>query len=271
MIKRRYPQGFAKAFNVTYDDGVLQDVRFVQLLNKYGLKGTFNLNSALMKSEFEWTHESGSIVKRLPQSIVVDLYREHEVASHTLTHPYMSNLSKGDIMYELIGDKANLQTIFQKRITGFAVPFDYYSDLIEQCVKESGFEYARISEESHSYAPCEAYYRWKAGIFHLSSDLDAYIEGFLNTDEELAVCQIVGHTYDLDVENMWEKMEDIFAKISTDKTILPMTHIELVRYLRAIRSATIKDNMIINNSDIDLWFEINGSIKQLHPKEVMKF
>ena len=49
MVKKLYPYGKKKAFNVTYDDGVLQDIRFVELLNKYGLKGTFNLNSGLME------------------------------------------------------------------------------------------------------------------------------------------------------------------------------------------------------------------------------
>ena len=44
-MRKLYPGGKRKAFNITYDDGVLQDVRFVQLLNRYGLKGTFNLNS----------------------------------------------------------------------------------------------------------------------------------------------------------------------------------------------------------------------------------
>jgi len=36
MIKRLYPDGKAKAFNITYGDGILQDVRFVELMNKYG-------------------------------------------------------------------------------------------------------------------------------------------------------------------------------------------------------------------------------------------
>lgn len=39
MIQKLYPGGKQKAFNVTYDDGVLQDIRFVELLNKYNLKG----------------------------------------------------------------------------------------------------------------------------------------------------------------------------------------------------------------------------------------
>jgi hypothetical protein len=63
MIRKLYPHGKKKAFNVTYDDGVLQDVRFVALLNQYQIKGTFNLNSGLMRDGFAWTHESGCVVK----------------------------------------------------------------------------------------------------------------------------------------------------------------------------------------------------------------
>ena len=36
-----------KAITFSYDDGVTQDIRLVELLNKYNLKSTFNLNSEL--------------------------------------------------------------------------------------------------------------------------------------------------------------------------------------------------------------------------------
>lgn len=84
-IRKLYPGGRSKAFSISYDDGVLQDTRFVALLNKYGLKGTFNLNSGLMRSQFTWTHESGLPVTRLSESAALELYTGHEVASHTLT------------------------------------------------------------------------------------------------------------------------------------------------------------------------------------------
>ena len=80
MFRKTFPKGKTKVFNVTYDDGVLQDVWFVALLNKYNLKGTFNLNSGLMESEFEWTHESGRVIKRLSKEKAVPLYQGHEIA-----------------------------------------------------------------------------------------------------------------------------------------------------------------------------------------------
>ena len=53
MIKKLYPNGKEKAFNLTYDDGIYDDYKFVELLNKYNLKGTFNLNSKLMKENYD--------------------------------------------------------------------------------------------------------------------------------------------------------------------------------------------------------------------------
>ena len=267
MIKKLYPNGKSKAFSITYDDGVLQDIRFVELLDKYNIKGTFNLNSELMKQEFEWIHESGMVVKRLPEEIVTKLYKNHEVASHTLTHPFMNNLSEEEIMYQLKQDKTNLEKIFGREVLGFAVPFDYYNDMIANCAKKCGFEYARMSEERYSYTPPEEYYYWAAGALHTSQGFNEFVEKFFSTYEELALCQIVGHSYDLDVENMWEGIEDILKCVSKDKDIISMTNIELVRYLKAIRSVDITEDSIINTTDMELWFEVDGKVVSIKPTE----
>ena len=267
MICKCYPYGKKKAFNVTYDDGVLQDVRFVELLNQYGLKGTFNLNSALMENAFEWIHETGCVVKRLGTDAARTLYRGHEIASHTLTHPYMHGLTKEQVLYELSQDKANLEKLFGEEIRGFAVPFDYYSDLIAECVKECGFAYGRISEMSDSFRPQNDFYRWKATVFHCEDILERLTYQFVETEEELALFQIVGHGYDLDTENMWNRMENIFQIISRQDDILPMTMIEIIEYLKAIEQAEITDQYIQNNSDLSLWFAIDHTICEVKPNE----
>ncbi|MEE1220178.1 MAG: polysaccharide deacetylase family protein [Ruminococcus sp.] len=271
MIKKLYPYGKEKVFNVTYDDGVLQDVRFVELLNKYKLKGTFNLNSGLIKNEFEWLHEKGFVVKRLSKEKVFDLYTGHEIASHTLTHPFMQDKTESEILYELKEDKKNLENIFNQKIKGFAVPFDYYSDLIEACAKKSGFEYARISEESLSFKPQTDYHRWKATIFHTDNTLEKFVNNFIDSDEELAIFQIAGHTYDLDAEDMWDKIESIFNIISLQDNIISMTTIEIIDYLKAMGKAEITDTYITNNSEHSLWFSINGTICEVKSKNKFLF
>lgn len=265
MIKKLYPNGKKKAFNITYDDGVTQDIRFVQLLDRYGIKGTFNLNSQLMAQQFEWIHPNGMTVRRLPPHAVVQLYKNHEVASHTLTHPYMHDMSKDEIMRQLGQDKHNLQQLFGREIAGFAVPFSFYSDLIADCARECGFEYARCSEERYSYNPPQNYYWWAAGAFHLNPQMWSFADGFFATDSQLALCQIVGHSYDLDAEDMWQAIEGLLKRVALDVDVICLTNLQLVRYLKAMDSAEISAHSIINNSDTTLWFGINGQATAVSP------
>lgn len=268
-MKKLYPMGKTKAFNITYDDGVLQDVRFVELLNRYGLKGTFNLNSRLMEEEFAWTHPNGMEVRRLSGEVVKGLYEGHEIASHTLTHPYMNELTEEELLRQLGEDRKNLERHFGREVKGFAVPFSYYSDRIAWCAESCGFEYARKSDFSLSYKPCTDWYHWMTGVYHIMPDLVPFVTGFLLTDRELAVCQIVGHSYDLDAEQLWDTMEKICAAVSGREEIWPCTNLELVRYLKAMECCTIEDGRICNHSDTELWFEIDGKKVPISPGEAV--
>ena len=44
-IFMRFPGGRAKALTLSYDDGVVQDIRLIDIMRRHGLKGTFNINS----------------------------------------------------------------------------------------------------------------------------------------------------------------------------------------------------------------------------------
>lgn len=271
MIKKLYPNGKKKAFNITYDDGVLQDIRFVEMMNKYNLKGTFNLNYGLMEQEFEWTHNSGLVVKRLTPERALGLYGDHEIASHSYTHPFMDEMSKEQILDEMMKDKKKLEDLFGKEVVGFAVPFDYYSDLIADCAKECGFEYSRDGSETYDYKPGNRYYYWSASTYHVKPEFKGFVEGFFETDEEMALCQIVGHTYDLDVMDMWDYIESVIKRVAEADDIINMTNMELVRYLKAMDMVVIDgDRLIENRSDMKLWFECDGEIVSVDSRSIWK-
>lgn len=258
MIRKLYPGGKTKAFNISYDDGVVQDIRFVELLNRYGLKGTFNLNYGLMHQGFTWQHECGMTVRRIPEEQISALYEGHEIASHSYSHPYFDHMEETEILRELGADKFFLERLSGGEVAGYATPFYYYSDLMAQCVRHCGFAYARISEESNDYSIPGDFYRWRGSKFHWDDDLEEFVEGFLCSNRELALCQLVGHSYDLDVMHLWDKMERILWKVSENPEVWPATHIELVRYLRNMKLAQITDREIINESDMQLWFAVDG-------------
>ena len=70
-----FPGGKHKALTMSYDDGRTQDRRLIEIFNKYGIRGTFHLNSGLMDENHIQPEE------------VPTLYKGHEVSCHTVTHP----------------------------------------------------------------------------------------------------------------------------------------------------------------------------------------
>ena len=50
-----------KLLTFSYDDGVTQDIRLIELFNKYGMKATFNLNSMRLGQPRELVREGVTI------------------------------------------------------------------------------------------------------------------------------------------------------------------------------------------------------------------
>ena len=51
-----------KAVTISYDDGVVFDKKLIDIFNKYGIKGTFNLTRIDKDEEKGWVTERGLLV-----------------------------------------------------------------------------------------------------------------------------------------------------------------------------------------------------------------
>lgn len=69
-----FPGGKPQALTFSYDDGTVHDRRLVEIFNRFGMKGTFNLNSGVVADN-----------RVLPDEYK-ELYQGHEIACHGLTH-----------------------------------------------------------------------------------------------------------------------------------------------------------------------------------------
>ena len=159
-----------------------------------------------------------------------------------------------------------LETTIQCKKCGFK-----HSDVIALEHNDPAKYSLKISEETLSFEPQTNYHRWKATVFHLDNSLDKLADDFIKSNDELALFQIVGHTYDLDTENMWDKIENIFKKVSNQNDVIPMTTIEIIEYLTAMDKVEITDSHIINNSNKSLWFLINGAVRVVNPESKLAF
>ena len=133
-----FPGGRMKAFTVSYDDAWPEDRRLIEIMNKYGVKGTFNINSG------------EKLFTDIPDP--TELYRGHEVASHALTHAYLDRVAPSTATFEIIKDRENLEKIFGGSIRGFAYPYTAYNRDTPALLRSCGIAYARTADCTRQFA-----------------------------------------------------------------------------------------------------------------------
>ena len=209
-----------KIVSLSFDDGTIYDLRFIELLNKHQLKATFNLNSEL--ENFVWYFE-GKPIERLKLKEVKDLYVGHEVASHSLTHPYFSQLSETEIIRQVQNDILNLRNIFGYEIEGFAFPFSDQTEENIRIVKGNiPLSYIRYSFLDNSEVHQDRYH---IHINALYDDEDIYdrLNDFKKTPSDAGLFVIAGHSYEFEMKNDWGKIEKLLSYLENDNELTVLT------------------------------------------------
>lgn len=201
-----------KIFLISFDDGTVWDRRFVELLNKYNMKATFNLNSGL--EDFVWYYEDRFPVKRQILSDTLELYRGHEVASHSLHHHWLNTLTPPQLSREVGDDCAALKQLFNLEEIGFGVPFTACGDREVNIIRKF-VRYIRLSEFSDSFAPPEDPYHIPIHALYNQPDVKERIAAFAKCDLPVALFVMAGHSYELEVLDHWDYMEALLQYIQS--------------------------------------------------------
>ena len=217
-----------KIVSLSFDDGTIYDKRFIGLLNKYGLRATFNLNSGL--KDFIWYYEDKPI-RRLNLEESKEIYKGHEVASHSLTHPYFSSLDEKRQIREVEEDILNLEKIFSRKIEGFAFPFIDQTEANIQVVKNNiDLKYIRCSIFTEKILPKDRYH---VGINALYDDKDIYekLERYKSNILPNSLFVIAGHSYEFEVKNDWEKIEKLLKYLKENDELLVLPLIDAIKLI----------------------------------------
>lgn len=224
--------GKMKAVTFSYDDGVLQDERLIAILDKYGLRGTFNINSELLGKPGELNIQGTRVdhTKIAPERVST-VYRNHEVAVHTLTHPNLTGLSEEEILRQVEEDRKNLSAMVGYSVVGMAYPCGGVNndDRVAAILKQkASVKYARTITSNHSFDLQKNLYRFDPTVYHREMDaMFALGEEFLRLQpEEPKIFYIWGHSYEFDLWNTWERFEEFCKFISGKADIFYGTNTE---------------------------------------------
>lgn len=201
-----------KIFLISFDDGTVWDRRFVELLNKYGIKATFNLNSGL--EDFVWQYEDRFPVRRQILADTVELYRGHEIASHSLHHHWLNTLTPPQLSREVGDDCAALKQLFGLQEIGFGVPFTACNEREVKIIRKF-VRYIRLSEFSDSFAPPADPYHIPIHALYNQPDVRERIAAFAESDLPVALFVMAGHSYELEVLDHWGYMEELLQYIQS--------------------------------------------------------
>ena len=228
--------GKMKAVTFSYDDGTTQDIRLVELLNKYGLKSTFNINSELLSKRGIVGRGGGRMIAhyKLHREDVKAVYEGHEIAVHTLTHPKLTLLEDSEIIRQVEADRVNLSELAGYEIVGMAYPCGGVNndDRVAELIKNNtGVKYSRTITTNGSFDLQENLFRFNPTAYHLDFEkMMSLGERFIEMDaDKPQILYIWGHSFEMDLasEN-WVRLEEFFKLISGRDDIFYGTNKEVL-------------------------------------------
>lgn len=269
-INKIFPKGRRKVFTLSYDDGITQDKKLVDIFNKYNLKATFNLNSGLQ-------NEAGSfmlndlIIKRMDRAEIRDLYKGHEVAIHGLTHLSLTDIPGQLMLKEVLEDKKNHEALFGYPVRGMAYPYGTYSKEVLEVLKGIGVEYSRTVNSHEGFCLPSNPLEWNPTCHHSNPNLMKIAKRFIHGDFfGLGLFYLWGHSYEFDLDNNWKVIEELCEYISGRADVWYATNIEIIDYLEAWSRLRFSSDFtfVYNPSAISVWIEFNEVPIEIKPGEI---
>lgn len=270
----RFPEGKSKAVTFSYDDGVAADGRLVELFDRYGLKGTFNLNSRL----FDCQCWHGRMDEEQTYRTFVN--SGHEVALHGARHIFMDKVPLPEAVNEIVQNRLYLENKFGRIVRGMAYAYNGYNDEIVDMLEKLGVAYARTTESSHSFAIPKDWLRLKPTCHHNDAKLGQLAEKFLTCSpqsefkhREPWLFYIWGHSFEFDDNGNWNVIEDLAARLYGRDDIWFATNIQICEYCKAYKNLvfSIDGERAFNPSYMPVWVEIRGKTYRIGSGETVTF
>jgi len=229
----------------SWDDGHNLDLKLARLLKKYNIKGTFYISPEnRMFNKEDALSEEG----------ILKIDKDFEIGAHTITHPELTKISKEAAFNEISGSKTYLENIIKKDIRVFCYPGGKYDYRTKELVKKAGFIAARTTERFcfacpedplifgttiHTYNNISDIFRIiKFSRFNPIRSLRCFFNWEIRAKsmfdyvmENGGMYHLWGHSWEIEKNNYWHKLENLLSYISNRKNIQYLTNSQVALYL----------------------------------------
>lgn len=271
----RFPNFRRKALTLSYDDGVVYDEKLIRIMDKYGLKGTFNINSGLFSEDGQ---------RRMTKQQALEIYSNsgHEVAIHGKEHLSLPAHASVKVIDEILQDRIALEEMFGTFVTGMAYALGRYDDNVVDILKKCGVEYARTVISTESFDIPTDWLRLPTTCHHENPRLMELAKEFIRGDtpeekvrywrQEPRLFYLWGHSYEFNDANNWHIIEEFAEYIGNREDIWYATNIEIYHYVKAFESLQFSANseVVKNPTHIDVYICYCGKEVMIPAGETIK-
>ncbi|HWB90663.1 MAG TPA: polysaccharide deacetylase family protein [Puia sp.] len=217
-----------KFITTSWDDGHPSDQRLADLLRKYDLKGTF------------YIPQSNPGHRVMKENEITGIAQHFEIGGHTLRHRSLKRLPATEARQEIRGSFDWLRSLLQKDPVSFCPPFGEYSTRSIADIYAAGFRVIRTTEllspkQGSGVIPTTVqmfdhtsltYFKHllkrgrlrNLGLWcgsHFAADTFRLVDHYVEFIGRHGGClHLWGHSWEIDNNRYWNKVERIFAAIS---------------------------------------------------------
>ena len=273
-IRILFPEGKHKALTFSYDDGASTDREMIRILNGYGMKGTFNLNSGSFGKDYgDWKTPAGEYIQSLSRGELSALYAGHEIAVHGVSHGFWSAAPRERALYDILEDRRALEQIAGYPVRGLAYPFDAYDAGVREIVQAAGFRYARAAGRERLFQLPHDPLRFDATCWHTDPDLMERAAAFLREDFNTnALFCLAGHSFEFAMDGNWQVLDDFCKLTAGREEVWYTTCIAVFDYLDAAKALrfTADCSIVCNPTATQVFLDADGQTFSVGPGETVR-
>lgn len=243
-------------FTTSWDDGHQLDLRLADLLDRYGIKGTF-----YVPRFFDG---------RLSDQEIKKISSHHEIGAHTVNHAFLLETDKGAATREITESKEWLTNLIGQPVKMFSYPKGQYDLQIKALVQAAGFSGARtvdiIKDDYDRFAlPVSLqvypfpfrrrsaqrlhwskflleplFYYWPViRKYHISArslfNWNSFARDYFRlVQRKGGVFHLWGHSWEIEKYGLWNELEKFLKIVSLSEDVLLLTNCQLLEYYEDI-------------------------------------
>jgi len=164
---------------------------------------------------------------------VREIYKGHEVAVHTLTHPNLTKLDEREIIRQVEKDRENLESSVGYNVVGMAYPcggVNNNDDVANIIKNNTSIKYSRTITSTHSFDLQKNLLRFNPTVYHQEwGAMFQLAETFIHLEaNKPQIFYIWGHSYKLDIDNSWDCFEEFCRFVSKKNDVFYGTNREIL-------------------------------------------